>query len=184
MSLSSSSSSASSCLLLCLPFCLCLVFSLVLPLETPDLTLEVLLVNHTWNLPQCLNATSSAARSSSTEGVALMIPVIGFFQRRSRDLHEVTFSSNEQTFATLFSFSGKQLTLLLALLVTSFYPPASLHHSPLFFWLLSLHKQRRFTAKWVKGVWSFSVANEPLSSSFSQRSVRTLFVWIRHGRLS
>lgn len=81
-------------------------------------------VNHTWNLPRFLNASSSANALlldlllGCRRDCALIIPpVIGFPKHRSCDLHEVTFSSNTQTFATFFS--GKQLTVLLSLLPPS-----------------------------------------------------------------
>lgn len=122
-------------------------------------------VNHTWNFPRFLNASSSANTFlldlllGCRRDCALIIPpVIGFPKHRSCDLHEVTFSSNTQTFATFFS--GKQLTVPLSLLPLSlslpyllFFPLARHRSLPasLFLWLLSSHKQTRFTAKRMKG---------------------------------
>lgn len=83
-------------------------FSLVLPLKTPDLTLRGFLVNHTWNLPRRLNALSSAVACSSSISACgagesrANYPGYWLLQRTDCDLHEVTFSSNVQTFATFF----------------------------------------------------------------------------------
>lgn len=116
--------------------------------------------------------SSLAARSSSISACDAgeshaNYPGYWLLQSRGCDLHEVTFSSNVQTFATFFwktinssAFSSTSLLYPLFL---------SLHHSlSLFLWLLSSHKQGRFTAKRVRAVQGgeivgvFSVASDYL----------------------
>lgn len=150
-------------------------FSLVLPLETPDLTLKAFFFFFwliTLGIFPAFERSSLAARSSSISACDAgeshaNYPGYWLLQSRGCDLHEVTFSSNVQTFATFFwktinssAFSSTSLLYPLFL---------SLHHSlSLFLWLLSSHKQGRFTAKRVRAVQGgeivgvFSVASDYL----------------------
>lgn len=155
-----------------LPLCLC-VFSFGPPTQDSRFNSEGFLVNHTWNLPLSLNALPRQRvlpRSvrAVQERVPLIIPVIGFSNAEAviyMRWHSV------QTCRPLQPFSGKQLTAPLSRLPPShtlFFSLATPLPLSLFLWLLSSHKQRRFTAKRVRGVQGgvaigvFSVASDYL----------------------
>lgn len=80
-------------------------------------------------------------------------PGYWLLQHRSCDLHEVTFSSNAQTFATFFWKTINSAAFSSASLSCTFFFLSCYTTPSLFLWLLSSHKQRRFTAKRMKGVW-------------------------------
>lgn len=126
-------------LFLDLPLCLC-VSSLVLPLKTPDLTLRdggfffcllllfrrlffwliILGIFPPFEHPFLCGGGGGDSDSSISPTVHAgeshaNYPGYWLPRRRGHDLHEVTFSSNIQTFAPLFfSSSGKQLTVPLS----------------------------------------------------------------------
>lgn len=144
------------------PFCLsmCLLL-LVHPLKNSRFNSEEVFWLITLGIfppsPFAFERSSSAARSSSISACGAgeshaNYPGYWLLQRRGCDLHEVTFSSNVQTFATFFWKTINSGCFLVC------FPPrtlffSTLHHSlSLFLWLLSSHKHRRFTAKRVRAV--------------------------------
>lgn len=126
-------------------------FSLVLPLKTPDLTLKVLFFFFffwliTLGIFPAFERSSSAACSSSISAYGAgeshaNYPGYWLLQRRGCDLHEVTFSSNVQTFAT---FLWKTINSAAFPSASLLYPLfLSLHHSlSLFLWLLSSQTEK------------------------------------------
>lgn len=118
--------------------------------KTPDLTLEVLLVNHTWSLPRVWTlflGMHALPRSDSFANDPWLLAAPA--QELWFTWGDIQFKTT-QTFATFLSW--KQLTVAVSNFFLSRFlllrtPP------PLFLWLLSSHKQWRFTAKRMMGVW-------------------------------
>lgn len=123
--------------------------------KTPDLTPKVFWLI-TLGIFPAFERSSSAAHSSSISACGAgeshaNYPSYWLLQHRGCDLHGVTFSSNVQTFATFFWKTIKSAAFSTASLLYPLF--LLLHHSlALFLWLLSSHKQRRFTARRLRGV--------------------------------
>lgn len=132
-----------------MPLCLCLFFFGPPTQNTEDLFFWFgffFLVNHTWILSRLWTHLALLHQAGESHPNYLNYWLLWL---PGCDLHEVTFSSNMQTFATFFFWKTINSAALSSASLFFF----ALHHSlSHFLWLLSPYKQRKFTAKRVRHV--------------------------------